>query len=653
QFAMTIKPEVMTREDLETLFVRFSREISVNFPEAWAQMHGILNTALPDAFVPDTSMDDTSRLAIDQFAMTIKPEVMTREDLETLFVRFSREISVNFPEAWAIMSNLLNNALPYAYEPDLTIDDDTKLVVQDFQSLLHNQEFSSKELNSIFTDYIRQIPLQHSKGISSLEKAMTNKFHEADIKDKQTRKMNEECNQVENKYKCISSEAKDIDLEAQQISKELKQSINKDDIYYGQQKLKSIQKDKKSLDASYSGLLWGLNNNIKANDNFTDDYVHEITISFDKKNREELFEINSKELTNWDMLRTLRRKEVLDVLYEVPQDELVEHLYVVPKHILQKALIGLPVEDMCRVLFNARYPEALLRAMPRKKAVELLPPPKEMLAVLMNLKEISGYKTGCDLIEDVVTKGLKVEKEQNPTRTQEEIIPFIEEQLIGKTPRNADALRPVQGKENPIQKALKIITENHGDYEDTVRQKTPGKEKQKFKYEKPESLKPNQLNQLALETASKFNKDELRETLGAKRGVPAQMLQFLECMKKVKDLPSAKMAVSVLSDNQAQLIAKATLPILRTNHLVKISQFYGKSSKDMVKQMPRYAIVGLIKALPKHFMIQGFKLLDKKMTIGMLKTRSSQTIARVASDLLPRDYVKELALNKKNKPCWQ
>ncbi len=159
-------------------------------------------------------------------------------------------------------------------------------------------------------------------------------------------------------------------------------------------------------------------------------------------------------------------------------------------------------------------------------------------------------------------------------------------------------------------------------------------------------MMPRELKELAEEVTDRFGDKEMKEVLAAKRGDPVQILEFLEEMKKVKDLAGAKMAVSVLSVAQTKAIAKATLPLLETKHLVKISQYYGISSKEMVKNMPRYAVEGLVKALPKHYMIQGFKLLDKSMIIGLLKTQSSQTIARVASEMLTRDEVKDTAFKK-------
>jgi hypothetical protein len=266
----------------------------------------------------------------------------------------------------------------------------------------------------------------------------------------------------------------------------------------------------------------------------------------------------------------------------------------------------------------------------------------------MTMGHISGFKNGCDLIENVVINGLKVEPEQNETRSEEEIQPFVMKQLIGNTPRLADAQNPAQGKINPLQSILKQIEEDP----DTLRKLTQSSNPQEkggleLKYQKPESLMPPELKQLAQEVTQRFGDEEVQETLAAKRGVPAQMLEFLESMKKVKDLASAKMAVSVLSVAQTKAVAKATLPLLETKHLVKISQYYGTSCKELVKSMPRYSIEGLIKALPKHYMIQGFKLLDKSMIIGMLKTQSSQTIARVASEMLARDAVKDTAFKKK------
>lgn len=693
-FSQAIKPEFMTRDELEELFVRFSREISIKFPAAWAELQGSLNSALPHALVLDTSMDDSSRSAIAGFSLAIKPDVMTREQLETMFLRFTREISVKFPAAWAELQAVLNNALPHAFVPDTTMDSATKSLVDEFESTITAGTFTEDQLEDIFADYMRQVPLMFPVVKSIIETTATNKRGDAEYLDKGIKSEETDFEVIDKDFKQLSRISNDLNLKAQDISKDLRSATNKDDIKINVDKLQKIQAEKSSLDSVYSVSKLEMDSNAKAINNISDDYTQKLDLSYDKKDDRSLFEIDTKKLSSWDMLRMLRRGEVLDVMNDMPKDKLADCLYVVPKYLLKQALVQLPVEDMCRVLFNARFPEALLRAMPRSKAIELLPSADQMLPILMNMGQIQGFKNGCDLLEEVIVKGMGVEPEQNPTRTEEEILPFVMEQLIGKTPRNADAVRPVQGKQSPIDmamadveadssildkyldagkkldpeadlekysKEMKVDDKKKASLNEVtvdkdqkllekqmkVDQKDLKEQKLELKYRRPESLKEKQLESMAQDTIKNMSKDESQQILGAKRGSPTQMLEFLESMKKVKDLAGAKMAVSVLSNAQQKALAKAALPLLETKHIVKISQNYGMSSAQMVKEMPRYAVEGLIKSLPKHYMIEGFKLLDKSMMIGMLRTQSSQTIARVASESLSRNAVKDVAFKKK------
>lgn len=691
-FAQAINPESMTREDLEELFVRFAREVSVTFPAAWVELQGMLGVAVSNAFVPDTTMDDDSRDSIAGFEQTIKPEFMTREELEEIFVRFARKVSIMFPAAWAELQAMLNLAIENAFVPDTTMNDDTRYLIGDFETAINSKEYTEDELNNLFADFMRQVPLKFPVVKSILENTTKAKRGDAESKDKEENKIREDFDIIKRDFEKVTQVSNELNLKAQELSKDLKAASNKEDIKDTQEELRKIQSAKGSLDNSYTASKVDINSNIKANLELPDDYVQNLSMSFDRKDDRQLFEIDTEKLSNWDMLRTLRREEVLDVMYDMPKETLTECLYVIPKHLLKQALVQLPMEDMCRVLFNARFPEALLRSMPRNKAIELLPSAEEMLPILMNMGNISGFKNGCDLLEDVIVNGLKVEPEQNPTRTQEEILPFVMDQLLAKTPRNADARHPVQGKQSPLQRALADIEADpdslNKQFDDANKKvvqeqdierlkktepdkfemytkdkkidaeqellklqiekdsKKEEKNKLELKYQRPESLNPEQLEKLGQDTVKNLSQKEAQETLGAKRGSPAQMLEFLESLKKVKDLASAKMAVSVLSVAQTKAIAKASLPLLETKHLVKISQYYGKSSKEMVKDMPRYSIEGLIKSLPKHYMIEGFKLLDKSMIIGMMKTQPSQTIARVAAEMLSRDMVKDTAFKK-------
>ncbi|MGD9580097.1 MAG: hypothetical protein AB7V50_01875, partial [Vampirovibrionia bacterium] len=553
--------------------------------------------------------------------------------------------------------------------------------------------FTEDQLEDIFADYMRQVPLMFPVVKSIIETTTATKRNESESLDKDIIKEKNDFNSIDKDFKQLIKISNDLNLKAQDISKDLKSAMSKDEINENINKLMKLDSDKSSLDANYSISKVDMSSNLKATNNISDDYIQKLDMSFDRKDDRALFEIDTNQLSNWDMLRTLRRGEVLDVMNDLPKDDLGDCLYVIPKHILKQSLVQLPVEEMCKVLFNARFPEALLRSMPRSKAIELLPSADQMLPILMNMGNLNGFKNGCDLLEEVIVKSMDVEPEQNPTRTEEEILPYVMEQLIGKTPRNADAVHPIQAKQSNIDTAMTSIESDtslldnqinksssfdkladndklveESDLKDNkkgllsevevdedqklLNKQLKSEEKERedkqleFKYKRPESLSDKQLESMATDTIKNLGDDDKQQALAAKRGSPVQMLEFLESMKKVKDLAGAKMAVSVLSNHQQKTLAKAVLPFLETKHIVKISQNYGMDSSDMVKQMPRYSVEGLVKDLPKHYMIEGFKLLDKSMMIGMLKTQSSQTIARVASESISRDVVKDVAFKK-------
>ncbi|MEW5821044.1 MAG: hypothetical protein AB1782_12705, partial [Cyanobacteriota bacterium] len=146
EFINSVNPQIMTKQELEKLFDWYALDISFDQTKAWEKMYEKLNSTLPYAFVPDTSMDNTSRLAIDQFAMTIKPDIMTREQLENLFNWFTKDISISYPEAWAQMHGILNKSLPDAFVPDTSMDDTSRLAIDQFAMTIKPEVMTREDL---------------------------------------------------------------------------------------------------------------------------------------------------------------------------------------------------------------------------------------------------------------------------------------------------------------------------------------------------------------------------------------------------------------------------------------------------------------------------------------------------------------------------
>ncbi|MGD9579788.1 MAG: hypothetical protein AB7V50_00305, partial [Vampirovibrionia bacterium] len=182
-FSQSIKPEFMTRDELEELFVRFAREVSVGFPAAWNELQGLLSVAVANAFVPDNTMDESSRSAIHGFSQAIKPEFMTRDELEELFVRFAREISIKFPAAWAEMQGELSSALPHAFVEDTSMDDSSRSAIAGLSQAIKPDIMTREELETNFLRFSREVSIKFPAAWAELQSVLNNALPHAFVPD--------------------------------------------------------------------------------------------------------------------------------------------------------------------------------------------------------------------------------------------------------------------------------------------------------------------------------------------------------------------------------------------------------------------------------------------------------------------------------------
>lgn len=668
-FRSTINSD-LSQDEMVELFTRFSREVSIKFPKAWKELESILNNNISSAFVADTSMDSNSKNAISNFKSTISSS-MTKDQMIELFVRFSREISINYPQAWNQLESVLAKEVPNAYKPVTTIDETSKDLATEFVNRVSLEKLSSEELEDLFGDYLKQVSLKFVDAKKEIETAYQQNTKKSEIADKQTTKEIDSSEDILKFFNNLVNKVNHLDNKVQNLGNDLAGADNKFEINNKLQEISKIEDKKSTLDLSYSKVLSNINGNKEASEKFSADYKTELNVSKARPNDKKLQEKEMKQLTRWDMLREMRRKEVLGILNEQKKDALVDQLTSVPKFILKKVLLNENHDSQCKILMTQKFPESLLRKIPKSNAKKQLPKAEDMLPVMLMSGQLSNGQTGMELIKSVITGDFKGEKAPNQTRSKEEIKPFIADLMLNKPPKMADVLKSTDNIGKPrsanfdkmVKKDVNKLAKGNKDLigkflglKDNDEDKpTAGRRDNKIDMTKEnknrlprlELLSIGQLLELANDKVEEFTENEINETLHTKRGNNKEICEFLESLDGVDSIASAKLAVAVLYNNQQQLLKQAVLPHMNEDDMVKLTINSGKSKEDMVKEMPWYTIQDQIKSLPKVQMMDSFKMLDKSAMIGAFKQLPSQVIASIAFDAVDRNTVSENLLNKK------
>lgn len=662
-FRSTINPS-LTRDEMVELFVRFSREISVNFPEAWKELDSVLSNTIGSAYTPNMTIDAQSENAITNFKSTINSS-MTKDEMVELFIRFSREISVNYPDAWKQLENNLAQSVPNAFKPVTTIDEHSKELAEEFVNKVSVEKLNSTELNTLFGTYLRSISLKFVDAKKQVEGAFERNLKKSENKDKKLHQTEDSSEKLIGNAHELIEKVNGLDAQVRQMGFELSRSTDRDEISSNIAAINKIQATKNQIDNSYNSVAKNILDNGKAVQNFSDEYKFNLDVSLDKPSDKSLEEHEMGQITKWDMLRQMRRKEVLEILNTRSKDELVEQLTSVPKHILKKILLNQTHDQQANLLMTQRYPEALLRKIPESNAKKQLPKAEDMLPVLMMQGKLSNGSTGMDLVKGVVLGDFKAQKPENETKAREEIVPFIAD--IMNKPQKMAELMKVAKINQPKPVAQENAMKKHADKafakKDNVtdlfgkeqkkdehvgrRNKVDFSKEGKNRLPRLEMLSFGQLLELARDTINDMNDDEVNGAFTAKRGGSKEMCDFLMSLDKVDSLAGAKLAVSVLYNNQQQLLKQAVLPHLSKADMVNITADFGKDKADMVKDMPWYTIAAEIKNLPKVMMIDSFKNLEKSDMLGAFKQLPSQVIASIANDAVDRTFIQGELFNKK------
>lgn len=623
--------ENMTKDEMAETFLRFSRDVSVKYPEALKELESILNQNVPNAFKANTSSDTASETAVNDFKTSIS-ENHTKGELVEMFLRFSRNISLKYPEMKNQLVSSLNDALPNAFKEDTTIDNSSKELVENFKTIIDSQDMDKDSFNSLFADYFKQIGFNLTKAKGMMNEMSAPKSQESQLRTQATKNQSQGSDRLDGLFKELVNNVNRLDFDVTTASSDLQGTYDKDEQTYKKAEIDKMMARKADHDVEYFSLMSQIGGNKTASNNIKDDYLFNMSaekVAPDKKARADR---DTAKLTEWDMLRTMRRDDLKGMMSDVPNEALADMLYNVPKYHLINGLTLLPHEQQIKALTTNRSEDALLKEMPRKELIEQLPDAYEMLPVLMMMGETeSGHKNGVELIKDSITKGFKVEEKENETKTRDELLPFIMEQSLNKSPRLADANAPSLGNLSPAKAMMNDFTNPNKINPDKNRKHAA----------KVEDLQPDQLRELAQEAMSKFNSEDETAATGAKRGSSKEMMQFLEDMNKVSSVDGGKMAISNLFNSQAQSVKDEVLPALGQRELLKINKFYGRDPKEMVKALPTFVVQKQLHDLSKMQVVESYKNVGKDMIMDRVQTLPSQVLAKSASDVLNRDTIKD------------
>ena len=622
----------MTEDEMVEMFLRFTREVSINFPQAFNELESILGQNIPNAFKENTTTDAESEQAVSDFKNSIKKE-NTKDDLIEMFLRYSRNISIKYPEKKNELLAALNQSLPNAFKPDTTIDNDSKKLVKDFETIITTKELGKDDFNNLFQDYFKQIGLNLTKARKMMNDMRTTKVGDSIKKTESTSLEDQQKDVLKSSFAKLVEKTDTLNYKVQQNSRELAGIYNLDDQNNKKAEIDKLMESKNGNDDAYFSLMSSINGNEQASFEIKDDYLFSMSVEKVSPDKKERLDRDTQKVTEYDMLRTMRRDELKGMVNEIPQEALTDILYNVPKYHLINGLTLLPHEEQIEALTTNRFEDALLREMPRKDLIEQLPDAYEMLPVLMMTgKSETGFRMGTDLIEDTITKNYHAEAKPNETRAQEELLPFMMEELLNKSPRMADANRPSLGVDKPIEAQIKNF-ENPGSIN--------GSSNNNQRLTRVEDLSNKQLSELAQEALNKCDPNDTTTAMASKRGNARNFMQFLEDMKKVDSVDAGKMAMTNLYNNQAQTLKDEVLPRLSQNEILKINKFYGRDPKEMVKQMPSHVVHKQIHELNKIQVVESYKKVGKEMIMNRIQTLPSQTLARATADMVDRDTVQK------------
>lgn len=634
----TAMSDNMTKDEMTETFVRFSREVSVKFPEAWKELESILNQNVPNAFKANTSSDNASETAVSEFKTSIS-ENHSKEELIEMFLRYSRNISLKYPDMKNELLSTLNNALPNAFKEDTTIDNASKELVDNFKTIIDSQDMDKDSFNDLFGDYFKQIGFNLTKAKGMMNEMKAPKFQQSEFLTQATQHQTQGSEKLNGLFNQLVNNVNKLDIDITTASSDLQGTFDKSEQTYKEADIDKMMTRKADHDIEYFSLMSQIGGNKTASNNIKDDYLFNMSAEKVAPDEKALADRDSEQLTEWDMLRSMRRDDLKGMMSDVPNEALADMLYNVPKFHLINGLTMLPHEEQIKALTTNRSEEALLKEMPRKELIEQLPDAYEMLPVLMMMgKTESGHKNGVELITDAITKGFKVEEKQNETQTRDELLPFIMEQALNKSPRLADAKAPSLGNLSPAKAMMKDFTNPNKINPDKTNKHVA----------KVEDLQPDQLRDLAQEAMTKFNSDDETAATAAKRGSSKEMMQFLEDMNKVSSVDGGKMAMSNLFNSQAQSVKDEVLPALSEKELLKINTFYGKDPKEMVKALPTFVVQKQLHDLSKMQVVESYKTVGKDMIMDRVQTLPSQVLAQSASDVLNRDTIKDKFFKNKS-----
>jgi hypothetical protein len=619
----------LTKDEMVELFVRFSREVSVKFPEAWKDLEAILNQNIPEAFKPNTKSDPLSELAVNNFKQSIQ-ENHTKDDLVELFLRFSRDISIKYPDKKNELLAIFNNALTEAFNPDTTIDDHSKELVNNFKTIIANQQMDNDSFKDVFAEYFNQIGLNLSKAKRMMDNLKVNNFREAEKLTENRTNTKEEAGKLNHLFNALVQDVNSIDYKVQIASNELNGIFNKDAQRQKNAEIDLLIADKYQKDERHFSLMSQINGNNLASQNIQDNYIASINVDRTAPGKKEILQRDSAKLTDYDMMRAFKRDDVKGLINEIPKHQLTDILYNVPKYQLINGLTLLSHEQQIEALTVNRFEDALLRDMPRKQLIEQLPDAYEMLPILMMLgKTENGFTNGADLIKDTIINGKDVEEKPSNTKLQEELLPFMMEQLLNKTPRMAEVTQPASF-------SLKVKPED----------KETREGKQKVQAQSVQDLMPEELKNLTQEALNLLGDEEMTDAAAAKRGDSENLLNFIEDIGKVDSVDAGKMAMENLYNSQAQDLKQDVLTRISDNEILKINKFYGRDPKEMMKQMPQFVVSRQLHDLSKVQVVESYKTVGKDMIMNRLQTLPSQVLAKAAVDVVDRDSILNQLANK-------
>ena len=401
-FALSLNSN-MTKEQMTEALTRYSRLVSNKFPDAFKQLETTLSSYMHKAFDPNSVMDGNTHMAISYFPSALN-ENMTRDQMEEMLVRYSRLLSNRHPEAFKLLESVFSANIGKALDENKLSQRQADKVVQRFEEKINWNNLSKEEFDKLYKDHFDELSIKSSKALLQMDLIKNEKAKGFKLKEEEEKNDHSTFEKIKKDFNSLVEGVNELDNRVQNAVYELKNTYNEYNQTLKKQEITRMLSEKDEADTVHAGISKDMKYNDIASMQIKDNYNDGMAVDITPPEKEKVDETKKEELSEYDMVRSLKRNDLKQEMTKLEKEDKADMMYDVPTFHLVNGVQSLSHEEQLKALTSVRFEEALIRDMPRKQLIDMLPDAYEMIPALMVMKgDDSDDNNGMGLVKKAIS----------------------------------------------------------------------------------------------------------------------------------------------------------------------------------------------------------------------------------------------------------